>query len=374
MIGISRRNNSFDFIRFAAAISVLISHHFALSGFSEPFVPVFRDTLGGAAVAVFFVMSSFLICDSLQRSNRWDIFFAARFLRIMPNLAFALVCSSVVMLLWFSNYDDLIFHIDYVTHNLGMFFHGARSRISGVLTGQPLESINGSVWTLPYEFWLYVSLFCVFLLPSRYRLAALMAGAVVANGLCLFTPENSRIFFLRSYFVGKLGLYFFSGALVSVLWPLLSNHRAAILCSSLTGICLSRLLLPTDNLVQTISLAALVVLICTTSRFAAFGRYGDASYGIYILAFPIQQLVIFAIKDFWLSMTVSLAVTIAFGYGTWHAFDTAGEPASGLPRRLPSFRSGQPALCIRALQVGPQSANEAATSNSPAVSLSKKGA
>jgi hypothetical protein len=54
----------------------------------------------------------------------------------------------------------------------------------------------------------------------------------------------------------------------------------------------------------------------------------------------------------------------------WSCFekDTAGESASGLPWRLASFRSGQPALCVRALQISPPAANEAATSNSPAAS------
>ncbi|QRM28272.1 acyltransferase [Microvirga sp. VF16] len=337
MIGTSDRNNSFDFIRFAAAVSVLVSHHFALSGFIEPFIPVFRDTLGGSAVAVFFVVSGYLICESLQRSNRWSTFFAARFLRIMPNLAFALVCASAVMLLWFSNYANLSLHIDYVIHNLGMFFHGARSRIPGILTGQPSQSINGSIWTLPYEFWLYVSLFCIFLLPSRYRLAALLIGVIVANGLCLFASEESRIFFLRSFFVGKLGLYFLSGALVAVLWPLISARRLIALSCSLIGICLSRSLLPTDNLVYTISLAVLVVLICTTSKFAAFGRYGDASYGIYILAFPIQQLAILSMGDFWLSMVVSLIITVACGYITWHTFE---RKCLGYKARLAAILSG----------------------------------
>jgi len=321
MDGHLRQRNSFDFVRFAAAVSVLISHHFALNGLAEPFIPVFRDTLGGAAVAVFFVMSGYLICESLKRSNRWDAFLAARFLRIMPNLTFALVTTSLVMLVWFSNYSNLEAHFKYVTRNLGMFFHGATSRIPGVLAGQPSQSINGSIWTLPYEFWLYVALFCVFLLPSRYRLVGLLTAAIAANAIGLLASDKDRIFFLRAFFVGKLGLYFFSGALVAVLWPLISSKLWVAVAGAIAGIAVSRWLLPTESLLYTVSLAILIVGICSTSIFASFGRFGDASYGIYIFAFPVQQLCILSIEGFWLSMTAALVITILIGYATWHTFE-----------------------------------------------------
>lgn len=317
----NHRNNSFDFIRFAAAVSVLISHHFALSGFKEPYIPVFRDTLGGSAVAVFFIVSGYLICESLKRSNRWHTFFAARILRIMPNLAFALIVTSAVTLFWFSNFTKLGSHVEYVTHNLGMFFHGVKSRIPGVLTGQPYPSVNGSLWTLPYEFWLYVALFCIFLLPPRFRITALLVTGIAVNGLWLLASEKDKIIFLRYIYVGKLGLYFFSGALVSASWSLISSRRLLAVFCSLLGISVSRLALPTENFLYTASLATLVILLCTTTSFATFGRYGDASFGIYIFAFPVQQLAILAIGDFWLSITVALVITITLGYGTWHTFE-----------------------------------------------------
>ena len=43
---LQKYNNSFDFVRFLAASAVLVSHHFPLSGKSEPVVPGFNNTLG----------------------------------------------------------------------------------------------------------------------------------------------------------------------------------------------------------------------------------------------------------------------------------------------------------------------------------------
>ena len=60
------RDNSFDFMRFVAAVSVLVGHHKALNGMCEPALPIFRETIGGVATTVFFAISGFLIFQSLE--------------------------------------------------------------------------------------------------------------------------------------------------------------------------------------------------------------------------------------------------------------------------------------------------------------------
>jgi peptidoglycan/LPS O-acetylase OafA/YrhL len=65
----SRAANSYDFVRFCAASAVFFSHHFDLAGFAEPQVPGFGEDFGELGVEIFFCLSGFLICLSLQRSN-----------------------------------------------------------------------------------------------------------------------------------------------------------------------------------------------------------------------------------------------------------------------------------------------------------------
>ena len=72
----ARAANSYDFVRFCAASAVLFSHHFDLSGFPEPQVPGFGEDFGEVAVEVFFCLSGFLICRSLQKSTGWTRFAA----------------------------------------------------------------------------------------------------------------------------------------------------------------------------------------------------------------------------------------------------------------------------------------------------------
>ena len=54
---------------------------------------------------------------------------------------------------------------------------------------------------------------------------------------------------------------------------------------------------------------------------AWFSKGGDASYGMYVFAWPVQQFCHLLIGSFWLSMLVAFLVTTAIGYGTWHGFE-----------------------------------------------------
>ena len=138
----SRRENSYDFVRFCAASAVLFSHHFDLAGRPEPPVPGYGEDFGELAVEVFFCLSGFLICRSLQKSTSWARFVAARFLRIFPNLAFVLVATSAATFFWYGNYSHLWSHAEYVAENLQMFLRGVTYAIPGVFTDTVRPAIN----------------------------------------------------------------------------------------------------------------------------------------------------------------------------------------------------------------------------------------
>ena len=96
------RNNNFDFIRFAAALSVVFSHAFDLSGnkYAEPLRQLKGDVLsiGNIAVATFFIISGFLINQSFVRSSNVASYFYSRTLRIYPALIAVTLIS--VFLIW----------------------------------------------------------------------------------------------------------------------------------------------------------------------------------------------------------------------------------------------------------------------------------
>jgi peptidoglycan/LPS O-acetylase OafA/YrhL len=317
-----RADNSFDFVRFCAASAVLFSHHFDLAGRPEPIVPGYGKDLGELAVEVFFCLSGFLLTLSLQRRRGFLFFAAARFMRIMPNLVFALVATSLATLLWYGNFAHLAAHLAYVGDNLAMFVRGVRFDIAGVFADRFRSSLNDPIWTLPYEVWCYVVLALLFTAGQR-AVRALVVGAALAVGTAWTWSADAELAVgpLETFDFLRLASCFLAGATMAVAWPWMKRHAVGIGTMALLGAFVIRAVLPVDTVLPTVALAAAVVGLGSSRAFAWFARGGDASYGIYVFAWPVQQFCQMLIDGFWPSMLAAFAVTVALGYATWHGFE-----------------------------------------------------
>jgi peptidoglycan/LPS O-acetylase OafA/YrhL len=319
-----RASNSYDFVRFCAASAVLFSHHFALSKIPEPPVPGYGEDFGKLAVEVFFCLSGFLICRSLQKSANWAQFVSARFLRIFPNLAFSLTVTSIATLLWYQNYSHLWKHVKFVIGNLLMFFRGVTYAIPGVFEdAKGAPAINGPLWSLPYEVWLYVLLFLFFILGGRRAGVFVLIGAVSLS--IVWGATSATTGFAIGPFDGfqfsRLGSYFLSGAVLAGFWPYIEKYAVAIGAMALLAIIVLRNILPVETIIHSLALSAIVVGLGSSTAMAWFSKGGDASYGMYIFAWPLQQFSLLVINSFWLSMVVAFLTTTAVGYATWHSFE-----------------------------------------------------
>lgn len=96
----TERNNRFDTLRLFAALLVLWSHAFPLGGRPE-LEPLARytglDTLGGLGVAIFFVLSGYLLVLSWERNPNVWAFTRNRAVRIYPALVALCVLSVMVL-------------------------------------------------------------------------------------------------------------------------------------------------------------------------------------------------------------------------------------------------------------------------------------
>ncbi len=292
------RANSYDFIRFLAASAVLVAHHYQSAGKKLPI----EGDLGGVAVLVFFTLSGFLICRSLLGNREWAAYLSARLLRIFPNLALALVVTSVATLVWFGNYEHFGEHVGYVTGNLGMFFDGrVVQRIPGAFDGGEL---NRSLWSLPHEVNLYILLFLVFLAGRFSRYVVVLVGLAFGIG-----------WGLSGMVLMGLGSYFFAGAMLAAFW----EDKHAVPLGAVAAIALP--FVPDFPSLQACLLALAVAGLGSSRLMAWFSKGGDPSYGMYIFAWPVQQFSMLLIESFWWSMAAALAVTTAIGYSTWHGFE-----------------------------------------------------
>ena len=79
--------------------------------------------------------------------------------------------------------------------------------------------------------------------------------------------------------------------------------------------------MPIDTIFHSLAVAAATIGLGTSKAMAWFSKGGDASYGMYVFAWPMQQFSLLLIEPFWLSMLAAFAATTVLGYATWHTFE-----------------------------------------------------
>ncbi len=301
------RANNFDFMRLAFAVLVIYSHAFPLGTGSETLEPFKRMTHGqvtggGLAVDSFFVMSGFLIAASAERSSSVVAFLRKRIARIYPAFVVsALLAVAFVMPLASAHFAGAgagANAADFLLQTLRLTeFHYA-----GAFAANPYPGvINGSIWSVPYEFWCYLGV--AMLLVSR-----VLRRRRVVLALFLGAWAVSLVSQLRGWnYGGKLlGVVLGSPQFWARLLPLylagvvFYQYRDRIRLSWMLALVASASLLTACwrpygwTLVFPLAGTYLLFWFAFTPsiRLHGFGRFGDFSYGTYLYAFPIEQLLV----------------------------------------------------------------------------------
>lgn len=276
------RANNFDGLRIIAALLVLWSHMFALSGRWEPLLYQ-GHSFGNLGVLIFFSISGYLVSASWARDPDLGRFLAKRFLRIAPGLAVAVPAAyGVVLALGLSGFPDNPWHL-----------------------------LNGSLWTIEYE------VYCYFLLAGVSMLtrtpAVVFAGGVLAA--YQFLPQS---------FLSYFGLFFAAGAMLHA-YPKLRTSKALIVWL-LAGLIAHH----ESKIALGLAVPALSIWIGTRSWpvLRSAGRYGDMSYGVYIYAWPVQQVMVATMgRDSYMALFASsLSISLALAWLSWRYVES---PALG---------------------------------------------
>jgi peptidoglycan/LPS O-acetylase OafA/YrhL len=299
------RNNNFNLLRFVVAYFVLVSHSFSLvtgDSSTEPLKAIFNKSLGEIAVDIFFLTSGFLIIASLLSRNNIIAFVWARFLRIYPGLIVATLLTvfllgPIVSDLSFVEYFTQFDTIKYLIRNMIILLN-LEYNLPGVFLNNPYaNTVNGSLWTLPYELKMYLSLlfmsvFFTIFSSKLGRNISVMCFTVITFILLTLQLVNSyfQLFggeYIRLYTMFFLGVCYF-------------YHKDKIKLSFKFFLLSSILLISTYwfpemfFLVYTVFMPYIVfyVVYLPKGKILNFNKLGDCSYGLYIYAFPIQQLII----------------------------------------------------------------------------------
>jgi peptidoglycan/LPS O-acetylase OafA/YrhL len=172
-----RAANNFDLLRILFAWFVIVSHSYVLngSGASDPLGQLTGNYLILSFIGVkgFFVISGYLILQSLTRSKSILDYLAKRILRIFPGLIVVLIVTIGVLYFIYptTNVPYLLNPViyNYFWSNLKLF--DPTFYIPGVFDQLPSRAINGSLWTIEFEFLFYI--FLLLLFPIQKNIKAL---------------------------------------------------------------------------------------------------------------------------------------------------------------------------------------------------------
>ncbi|OYT85704.1 MAG: acyltransferase [Burkholderiales bacterium PBB6] len=335
------RDNNLNLIRIVAAAMVLVSHSFVIASgnpHAEPWDAVLGRSPGGMAVDIFFVISGFLVSGSLVKQASIGPYLMARAVRIYPGLWVALLLTVLVVGWCATSASPAAFFTDpqtwrYLLRN-GTMVLGAEAVLPGAFEAQPFAGVvNGSLWTLRHELRLYLLLALAWWLLQRWapgraldRLKWLVTLAAVGlSALALWQLGASD----RSDLVRMGGMFFTGAALhawrqqVQLGGPRGLLMVAVALLAMVAGAAVS------PRVFEPVYRLAMPLVVCwmafvPAGPWRAWNRLGDYSYGVYIYAFPVQQLCLLAWPGLgpWGLTGVAGVITLALAVASWYAVES----------------------------------------------------
>jgi peptidoglycan/LPS O-acetylase OafA/YrhL len=328
----AHRENNFDAVRLIAAAAVIYGHAHPLTGTVD--VGFMGNSVQSFAVKVFFVISGFLIATSWIADPNVPRYLEKRALRIFPALVVVVVLCAFVL-------GPVV-----TTLPLTQYFSNGRTRayllwnillrpsydLPDVFPALPYPvAVNGSLWSLPVEFAMYLLLpvLCVVSLRFRSRITFSVITTVFCVGALLYTrvlpaPTHPVVFYGTSLTSAlDAAPYFLLGASYRVLG--LERALSPVVALGLTGLAL---FFPPQGVAWT-ELTLFIVAPYAILSFAIFphpafsrvGRWGDFSYGLYLYGFPVQQAANFfsrrplsALENTAISLPIALGLAVASWY------------------------------------------------------------
>lgn len=337
------KRNNFNILRFFAAILVIVGHMYHLLG-----LPVL--TLGGQAVStigveIFFLISGYLITQSYIRDSNALRYGMRRIFRIIPGLAFLSILTAFVFgpLLtsldskaYFSNPNTMLYLKNILLYPVYC--------LPGVFENNIYpNAVNGSLWTLPVEVSMYIILPVVLYLGTkighkRVVLSSAAALVLICHLIVNGYHPNVRIIFYGTSLADALTLapFFFVGALFSLpeIKKLLNIQLASVL---MIGVMVVQVSYINTEILMLIALSYFVFSFALSQKpfFAKCFSKNDYSYGIYLYAFLIQQILTSKLKQYNLTFNTYLILSVVgsffFAFLSWHLIE---KPAQKLGKKI----------------------------------------
>lgn len=335
----SGKQNNFQLLRLIAAVMVVEAHsHFLVYDKStDAYInrPFHISSLG---LPSFFFLSGLLVTQSLYHSVTWKHFLWKRIMRIYPAaclsvLATALIMGPAVTTLPLKEYFLSPLLYQYLTTcsllRIGFLLPGV---FTHSVMGTP--AINVSLWTIAMELKLYLGLLLTWQIPFAWK-KRLLPPLIIAAIVCYTWKVQYIPVLYRPWFT--FGVQFLTGALCY-------HYKDKILIPDYGLILIPLLILLSIWLHIWLYTSYLLIpaLVICAGAFAVpwikkITPKPDLSYGIYVFAFPVQQLVANYLHPTGplQLLALSLIAVCPLAILSWYAVE---KKALRLKGRIPSWR------------------------------------
>jgi len=288
-----KHNNNFDFLRFLFSFLVVIGHSLILSGKPE-FWNDFLAAMPNYSVYSFFVISGFLIYSSFDRLKNIKIYAKNRAKRILPAYFFTVIFFAII-LFGFSTTDIKGYFslewIKYLFANL-TFANFLKPCIPFVFSNNTGCAVNGSLWTIKVEIMFYAFIPILYYFLNKKTLKTKNVILVVFY-LLSFTYS----YFIEKHFSYEMSKqlpgslkYFIIGILLYLNFDFFTRYKMRLLFYAIIMGILEFYFFPIGFFFPLFLGVVIIWFAFSKVPLQNFGKYGDFSYGMYLIHFPIIQI------------------------------------------------------------------------------------
>ncbi|OBH83087.1 acyltransferase [Mycobacterium scrofulaceum] len=332
------RSNALNALRLALAAEVMLFHSWPITGRTPP--TAILQLFFSVGVDGFFAISGFLITRSWLTDPRVRDYLAARALRILPGfyvclLVTAFVLAPISLLIQGGSALKLLGStapIEYVLKNSAVAY--LEPQIDGTLRQVPGgPTWNASLWSLVWELMCYlaVALIGVVGLANRRWVSPVLLVVAVCAALA-FPPLTFPGVWTIPQLAARSAIMFAAGAVmyqwrdvIPARWSLVAVCAVVVFAAGC---------LPDYRVVAALPLAYVVIVSGALLKNKRLRLRTDVSYGVYIYAYPTQQVLAvcgLATLHPVVFFLVSAAATLPMAALSWLVIE---KPSMSLKRRL----------------------------------------
>ncbi len=300
-------NNALGILRFVLAVLVTLVHVHNLSG-DKAFVLLDQYGLANISVNIFFVLSGFLMPQSFEHSNGLVKFYAKRFFRIYVGY-FMVVVAIPLVAYGVSNCDFQTYFsaelLRYYLFNL-LTLNFIKPDLRCLFQDHALTAINGSLWSIKIELMFYLIVPILYYAYQYKKKASaqlwlsvllVLSGMVINYSIYYMYVKTGSSFWdaMQNQLPSKL-YFFVSGWGLYYMIQYENKYIMLLIWSSfLVASAMYILRIPTYEFIQlpiACGLIALFYKMKCTRGVSLLKTLGGCSYHIYLLHFPVLQILI----------------------------------------------------------------------------------